>query len=270
MAHSNRLLEAFSQTDPVRKANLVTALQPGEMMETLRSYCVVGSRTPPGRPARPALVDAAKMPRRSPFTDRGHAALLHSIVHIELNAIDLALDAILAFRGMPDGYYLDWLDVAHDESRHFMLLVEQLKSLGFAYGDFPAHDGLWTMCERTGEDIVARMALVPRTLEARGLDATPQIQARLIKAGTPQTLRSAEILDEILADEVGHVAIGNRWYNWLCRTRGLDPISHYACLATQYSAPVLKPPFNIAARRMAGFTEYEISLLREPDATPHS
>jgi uncharacterized ferritin-like protein (DUF455 family) len=214
------------------------------------------------------LISATKMPRRSPFTDQGHAALLHSIVHIELNAIDLALDALLRFGDMPAQYYLDWLQVAKDEARHFSMLLEHLQSLGYDYGDFPAHDGLWSMCEKTGTDILARMALVPRTLEARGLDATPQIQARLVQADTPQTLRSAAILDIILADEIRHVAIGNHWYRWLCERRGLDPVAQYTLLARQYNAPALKPPFNEAARRLAGFSEAEISHLRGSSTLP--
>ena len=167
---------------------------------------------------------------------------------------------------MPEAYYRDWLLVAQEEAKHFGLLAEHLQSLDHAYGDFPAHDGLWAMCERTAHDITARMALVPRTLEARGLDATPPMQARLKKAGDH---RAVEILDVILRDEIGHVAIGNRWYRWLCARDGLDPLAHYVLLADRHRAPVPKPPFNLAARRAAGFTEPELEALHSRPSQTH-
>ena len=212
----------------------------------------------PGRPVAPALVPAKDVPTRSPFTLEGRAALLHAICHIEFNAINLALDAVWRFDGMPAEFYLDWLQVASEEALHFSLLREHLQSLGHDYGDFAAHDGLWSMCERTAHDIVARMALVPRTLEARGLDATPPIQAKLTRAGD---LRAVEILDIILRDEVGHVAIGNRWFHHLCQTQGLDAVLLYPALVQQYQAPRLKPPYNVEARRKAGFTDAEMRFL---------
>ncbi|MBT9596261.1 MAG: ferritin-like domain-containing protein [Vitreoscilla sp.] len=212
----------------------------------------------PGRPARPALVTAIQVPRRSPFTTAGRAALLHAICHIEFNAINLALDATWRFAGMPEAFYRDWLQVAGEEALHFTLLREHLQRLGHDYGDFDAHDGLWSMAEKTKDDIVARIALVPRTLEARGLDATPPLQAKLRKAGD---LRAVEILDVILRDEIGHVAIGNRWYAWLCRREGLEPISTYAELTLKYQAPRLRAPFNLSAREAAGFTPEELARL---------
>ena len=145
--------------------------------------------------------------------------------------------------------------------RRSTLLHSHLHSLGHTYGDFPAHDGLWEMCVKTQHDITARMALVPRTLEARGLDATPLIQARLRKVNTPAALRTVEILDVILRDEIGHVAIGNRWYGWLCAQQGLDPLAHYRVLSRTHNAPRLKPPFNDAARRAAGFSQQELDYL---------
>jgi uncharacterized ferritin-like protein (DUF455 family) len=162
---------------------------------------------------------------------------------------------------MPREFHLDWVRVAGEEAFHFTLLREHLATLGYAYGDFAAHDGLWSMCEKTKDDIVARMALVPRTLEARGLDATPQIQDKLRQVGTPAAMRAVEILDVILRDEVGHVAIGNHWYKWLCEREGLDPIAHYPTLVERYSAPKLYPPFNEEARKGAGFTPEEIAWL---------
>jgi uncharacterized ferritin-like protein (DUF455 family) len=212
----------------------------------------------PGRPPRPNLVAADQVPRRSPFTLEGRAALLHAVCHIEFNAINLALDAVWRFPGMPEAYYRDWLQVAAEEALHFTLLREHLATLGHGYGDFDAHDGLWRMTEATRGDIVARMALVPRTLEARGLDATPPMQAKLAKAGDA---RAVAILDIILRDEVGHVAIGNRWYRWLCQRDGLDAEALYPQLVARYAAPRLRPPFNLAARRAAGFSEAELDAL---------
>ena len=188
--------------------------------------------------------------------------LLHAIAHIEFNAINLALDAIWRFDGMPRQYYLDWLRVAAEEARHFQMLRAHLRGQGHDYGDFPAHQGLWTMCEKTRHDATARMALVPRTMEARGLDATPLIQRKLRQVGTPDALAAASILDVILREEVGHVAIGNHWYRWLCERQGLDPESHYTTLVRRHEAPRLKPPFNVAARRLAGFSETELQWLQ--------
>jgi uncharacterized ferritin-like protein (DUF455 family) len=162
------------------------------------------------------------------------------------------------FAGLPPDFYRDWLRVAAEEAHHFTLLAEHLATLGHAYGDFDAHDGLWAMAEKTKGDFTARMALVPRTLEARGLDATPAIQRKLAQAGDA---RAVEILAVILRDEVGHVAIGNRWYRWACARDGLDPLAHYATLARRYAAPRLKPPFNLEARRAAGFDDDEIAAL---------
>ena len=215
----------------------------------------------PGRPALPRLITPADVPQRSPFTAEGRAALVHAICHIEFNAINLALDAAWRFDGMPDDFYQDWMRVAEEESRHFQMLHTQLQAMGWRYGDFEAHDGLWEMCEKTREDITARMALVPRTLEARGLDATPLIQGRLRKVGSPDALRICESLDVILRDEIGHVAIGNRWYHWLCARDGLAPLAHYKALVRQHRAPRLRPPFNTAAREAAGFSAEEIAFL---------
>ena len=226
-----------------------------------QSILAPDDRVLPGRPAQPVLVPPMAVAQRSPFTPEGLAALLHAVCHIEFNAINLALDAVWRFPGMPADFYRDWLLVADEEATHFGLLRDHLQSLGHDYGDFPAHNGLWEMCVKTQHDITARMALVPRTLEARGLDATPLIQARLRKVGTPAALRAVDILDIILRDEVGHVAIGNRWYGWLCERQGLEPLSHYRHLARVHTAPRLRPPFNNEARRAAGFSQAELDYL---------
>ena len=213
----------------------------------------------PGRPARPILVSPDQVSVRAMGTAEGRAAQIHAMAHIEFNAINLALDALVRFPGLPPAYYADWLQVADEEALHFDLLAQHLQRLGFSYGDFPAHNGLWEMAERTRDDVLARMALVPRTLEARGLDASPQVRAKLWQAGDRA---AAEILDVILRDEIGHVAIGNRWFGWLCQTRDLDPLQTQADLAQRYRAPRLHGPFNLEARRKAGFSERELALLQ--------
>ena len=215
----------------------------------------------PGRPVRPSLVAHTELKQRSMATLEGRAALIHALAHIELNAIDLALDLCARFGDMPDDFYRQWAGVAREESLHFQLLRDHLVQLGHAYGDFPAHGALWQMAEKTKGDILARLALVPRTLEARGLDASPPIKAKLVGAGD---LRAGEILDLILRDEIGHVAIGNRWYRTLCAQRGLDPVSTYAELAARYQAPRMRGPFNLEARRAAGFDEVELEALLGP------
>jgi uncharacterized ferritin-like protein (DUF455 family) len=224
--------------------------------------------TAPGRPAQPKLVEPQQVARRSPYTPAGHAALMHAITHIEFNAINLALDAIWRFAELPEPYYRDWLIVAAEEAKHFQMLATHLQQYGYDYGSFDVHDGLWTMCDNTRDDVVARMALVPRTLEARGLDATPIIQAKLRKVGTAQALAACTILDTILAEEVGHVAIGNQWYHWLCARAGLEAGAFYAQAALRYAAPRPKPPFNLEARRAAGFTDAELQALEACGAAP--
>ena len=215
----------------------------------------------PGRPERPRLVEHITLKGPSLRTPAGIAALVHAIAHIEFNAIDLALDVAWRFAGMPEAFYRDWLRIAQEEAKHFTLLREHLLSLGFDYGDFDAHNALWDMAERTKHDLLARIALVPRTLEARGLDASPAVRAKLVGAGDR---KAGEIIDVILHDEIGHVAAGNRWYRFLCEQRGLDPISTYAELAITYQAPKLRAPFNLAARRAAGFDEAELAALTRP------
>ena len=256
-------LEALQVAEPAAKAAAALALHPAPE-HSIDTQLVLQPDGPlPGRMGKPVLVAPASLARRTPFTTEGRAALLHAVAHIELNAINLALDATWRFGGMPTAYYRAWLRVAAEEALHFSLLTTHLATLGHAYGDFAAHDGLWAMAERTAGDITARMALVPRTLEARGLDATPPMQARLRQAGDQ---RAVEILDVILRDEIGHVAVGNHWYRWLCQRDGLDPVAHYAVLAQRHHAPRLRGPFNVQARAQAGFTSEEIAALGEAAA----
>lgn len=213
----------------------------------------------PGRPQRPELVAPAQVKHRSMATVEGRAALLHALAHIEFNAVNLALDILWRFAGMPDAFYRDWLRVAREEAYHFDLLRQRLAALGHGYGDFPAHNGLWDMAERTSADLLARLALVPRTLEARGLDASPMIRNKLAGAGDAQ---SAAIVDIILRDEIGHVAIGNHWYKQQCALAGKEPVACYAELAARYQAPRLRGPFNLEARRAAGFDDDELAALQ--------
>ncbi len=257
-------LQALLEPDPAQKVALTRAAWAGSAAAGISADPIpVAGRPLPGCPPRPELRSHLDVPKRSPFTRDGLAALLHAVTHIEFNAINLALDAVWRFGGMPRAYYLDWMQVAAEEAVHFSLLRAHLQTLGHDYGDFPAHTGLWDMTEKTQDDILARMALVPRTLEARGLDATPPMQAKLRKVGSPEALRAVEILDIILRDEIGHVAIGNHWYRVLCAQRGLEPIAAYAALARQYGAPRVKGPLNLEARRSAGFEAAELALLCE-------
>jgi len=252
----------LAERDPAAKAAGVTALREAWLQGGIALEADASIPAPPGipgRPERPELVPPLAVKRRSMATIEGRAALLHALAHIEFNAINLALDAVWRFPGMPQEYYADWLKVAAEEALHFSLLDAHLRTLAHAYGDFSAHNSLWDMAQKTAEDILARMALVPRTLEARGLDASPPVRAKLAQAGD---LAAAGIIDIILRDEIGHVAIGNRWYGWLCRERGLEPVATYAELAQRYRAPTLRGPFNLEARRAAGFTELELAQLK--------
>ena len=230
----------------------------------MRDFCLfktvkyVPEKPIPGLPESPKLVMPALLPKRSMRTLEGRATLIHALAHIEFNAINLALDAVWRFESMPDNYYSDWLKVAREEAYHFSLLNAHLHSLGFEYGSFAGHNSLWEMVDRTKNDVLARMALVPRTMEARGLDASPQLRNKFAQIGD---VKMTEILDIILRDEIGHVAIGNVWFNWLCVQQKCEPMATFEQLCTQYSAPKLKPPFNMDARRKAGFTEAELALL---------
>ena len=211
----------------------------------------------PGRPQRPQLVSPRQLPQRGLGAADGRAALIHAIAHIEFNAIDLAWDAVYRFRDMPRDFYDDWIGVADDEARHFQLLVRRLADYGHVYGDFDAHNGLWEMALRTDHDCLLRMALVPRVLEARGLDVTPGMIERLRSVGDEQTVA---VLEVILREEVAHVAAGTRWFHWCCAQRGLDPEAQFEALMRS-QRPALKQPFNHEARRAAGFSDAELEGL---------
>lgn len=212
----------------------------------------------PGRPGRPKLVRPRELTRRSPHTREGRAVLHHALAHIEFNAINLGWDAVYRFRGLPRAYYDDWVRVADEEAFHFTLLRDHLRAHGHDYGDFPGHDGLWEMAKKTAHDGLARMALVPRCLEARGLDVNPGIQERLLAAGDEQ---GAALLDTILQDEIGHVGIGDRWFRYHCGQRSLEPETTYRELLARFMTAPPRGPFHQEARRRAGFSDAELAYL---------
>jgi uncharacterized ferritin-like protein (DUF455 family) len=215
----------------------------------------VGDERPPDRPARPPvplLKPPRDMPRRrAAGSSEGRVALLHALAHIELNAIDLAWDLISRFGGphLPDEFHHDWVAVAADEAKHFTLIEARLQAFGTRYGDLPAHDGLWEAAAATEGDVLARLAIVPLVLEARGLDVTPAMIGRLYRFGDVQ---SARVLEIVLADEISHVAAGTRWFRWECDRRDIEPVATWRALVGRHFNGALKPPFNDAARRAAG------------------
>lgn len=213
-----------------------------------------------GRPAKPHLVAPSQLTPRKMNTPEGYAAMLHSIAHIEFNAINLALDAAYRFRTLPFAFVRDWVRVAKEEVYHFRLMRDRLRAFGFDYGDFEAHGHLWDMAYKTAYDPLLRMALVPRVLEARGLDVTPGIRAKVEQRGDSET---CGVLDIIYRDEVGHVRIGNDWYQYLCRARGLEPVSLFRSLISRYDMFVFRGYVNIEARERAGFSRFELAMLED-------
>lgn len=240
-------LAAYLATNPADKCARVAALTALVPLHTMPPR--------PGCPAQPVLVSPRAVPTRGLGSVEGRAALCHAVAHIEFNAIHLALDAGLRFHGLPAAYYADWLSVAQDEARHFLLMRTRLQQLGFDYGDYTAHNGLWQSAEKTAHDVLVRMALVPRVLEARGLDVTPNMIHRLREVGDVGTIA---VLEVILAEEVRHVEIGTRWFRWLCAERGLDSVNTFRQLLAEYGVK-LRPPFNAAARTQAGFLTEELT-----------
>ena len=245
--------------DPIEKVAQTQALyqrwQSGELSISQTDFDVPEL---PGQPDKPELVAPRDLPRRRNSAETGVATLIHAVNHIEFNAINLALDAVARFAGLPDDYYGDWMRVAFEESQHFTLLREHLMSLGYDYGSFPAHNGMWEMAQKTHHDPLIRMALVPRVLEARGLDVTPKMMEKLRGTGD---LRAVEILEVILREEIGHVAIGTRWFNYLCEQRDVATLTTFKDLLDNYFDGELRGPFHTEARKQAGFTDAEMALL---------
>lgn len=248
--------------DPVEKVRLTERT----WQAVLRDELTLDTDAPPpepmrapGRPDRPQLVPPRDLPKRSLGSPEGRAALVHAVAHIEFNAINLAWDAVYRFRGLPTDFQRDWAAVANDEARHFTLVCERLGEMGVAYGDFDAHDGLWQMAAKTAHSDTARMALVPRVLEARGLDVTPGMIERFKGAGDKATVA---VLEVILREEVAHVEAGTRWFHWCCRRDGLEPEATFRQLLQQYMRNLPRGPFNLEARRRAGFAPSELEWLQ--------
>ncbi len=252
--------DALIETDPGRKCDSVAKLlrcwNQGEL--PLDRKLPVLDFDQPGRPDLPRLIDPRKLGRRTTSNERGRAILLHAFTHIEFNAINIALDAVYRYRNMPVQFTSDWLSVASEEARHFSLLSQDLIERGSFYGEFDAHDGLWDMVCRTRHDVLHRMALVPRVMEARGLDVSPGIIDRFKQVGDQNAV---DILEVIYRDEIGHVRIGNHWYHYLCELRELDSAATFRSLVDEYLKGKLRGPFNWPARLEAGFEESELKAL---------
>jgi uncharacterized ferritin-like protein (DUF455 family) len=256
----SRVFHCIQTSHPAEKTlcttQLLQAWETGELSwpdtAPLRDYHI------PGHPQKPVLVTPRELPRRSIATVQGRAALLHSIAHIEFNAINLALDAVYRFRGMPKVYYADWLHVAAEEAYHFELVNNHLHTLGYSYGDFAAHNGLWDMAMRTKDSVLVRMAIIPRGMEARGLDVTPGIIEKLKASGDEQAIN---ILEIIMRDEIGHVDIGTRWFNYCCDEQNLSRQETFEDLMRRFTNCRVKLPLHRSARKRAGFTEAELDFL---------
>jgi uncharacterized ferritin-like protein (DUF455 family) len=251
-------IQAKSWTDKIRLSETTAQAWQADALLLGNQNATPDTIPLPGFPDKLALVPPRKLVRRSLHTPEGHAALIHAIAHIEFNAINLAWDAVYRFRHMPRRYYNEWVQIAAEETQHFCLLQTHLTTLGSDYGDFPAHNGLWEMAVKTAHDVMVRMALVPRVLEARGLDVTPAITKKLSDKGDK---RAVEILDIILRDEIGHVAVGSYWFKTLCEQRELNSESTFRALLKTYLQGELKPPFHREARLQAGFSEQELDDL---------
>lgn len=254
-AAAHRCLMAAEPGQKVALANELASDYRAGQLQVSNHTADVQPIAAPGRPVLPRLIEPRKLPQRGLGSEEGRAALVHAIAHIEFNAINLACDAIYRFRGMPDAYHADWVGIAEDEARHFQMLDRRLAELGHAYGDFDAHNGLWEMATLTAGSCLQRMALVPRVLEARGLDVTPAMIHRLRSVGDSPT---ADILEVILREEVPHVAAGSRWFAWCCEQEGVESESTFAELLDRHMKGSLRGPFNIEARHAAGFSEAEL------------
>ncbi|MCP4009074.1 MAG: ferritin-like domain-containing protein [Proteobacteria bacterium] len=261
MTYQQKALEALSEPDPVQKCRLITALQAEiKAAEDISSFSSSSANIEaPGVPDKPELVHPRQLSRRGSGTEAGRLALLHAIAHIEFNAMNLALDAAIRFKGLPAQYYRDWILVADDEARHYILLADRLADFDARYGDYPAHQGLWDMALRTAHDPLDRMAMVPRILEARGLDVTP---AMIQQFGRARDKKTAEILSQILEEEVAHVEAGSRWFRYLCDLRGIDPETTWFERVDFYLNGDVRCPVNLEDRSRAGFNKRELEWLK--------
>ena len=259
-----QLYDCFREKSPAAKVDLLNGLDDkdprlAQILSRAGSNAVqVPAQSEVGYPAQPVLVDARRLPKRSLASKSGRGAFFHAICHIEFTAINLALDAALRFPGMPEAYYADWLRIAKEEALHFDLLQKHLAEIGFRYGEFEAHDGMWQLAERTAHDVLLRMGLVPRVLEARGLDVTPPMIERLKQAGDAN---GAALLARIYADEIGHVAAGTRWFNYAAHERGMDPEDAFVDIVEQEFGKLRLNQFNQEGRLLAGFTQHELERI---------
>ena len=251
---------ALTERDPWEKCELVSALSrewQGGALE-FDPRIELPEISVAGHPDKPELVNPRDLPQRGPGSVEGRVALIHAITHIEFNAINLALDAVCRFRQMPAGYYTEWLNIASEESNHFSLLNNRLNKLDSYYGELSAHNGLWDMAMRTAHDPLHRMAMIPRVMEARGIDVTPGMIKVFLRIGDQETV---EILELILREEIGHVKAGSRWFHYLCEQRGIDAETTYLDLVRDYMGSGLHCPMHLQARLDAGFSESELEQL---------
>ena len=254
-----RAAECLQTCDVEQKLQLAKRLREDWLAGRLnRNEVDIADITEAGHPEQPELVHPRNLPKRSLATDEGRLALIHAVTHIEFNAINLACDAVWRFRELPDDYYSDWIQVAAEEAEHFELLRGRLRQLNHDYGDWPAHNGLWDMAQRTAHDCLVRMAMVPRMMEARGLDVTPGMMKRFEKIGDRETVA---VLEVILRDEIGHVQMGSRWFHYLCEQRSIDPEETYFSYIDEYLNGDIRCPLYKDARREAGFSEPELDRL---------
>ncbi|MFK7794369.1 MAG: ferritin-like domain-containing protein [Gammaproteobacteria bacterium] len=256
----SQVRKALLENDPLEKTKQVDQLYADliSLQVDLSPLEDIDTIDVPGRPAQPELVHPSKVARRKLTTEQGRIALIHAICHIEFNAINLALDAVYRFQNMPRNYYVDWMMVAAEESKHFLLLRDRLFQLGSNYGSYVAHNGLWEMAVKTQHSIVERMALVPRVLEARGLDVTPGMIDRLEAVGDIETVN---ILKIILQEEIGHVEVGTRWFRYACEQENIDSEATFIALLEQYKVTIGNGPFHTDARTQAGFSQAELNAL---------
>ena len=253
--------DALMERHAEQKCSLVHALYSEFQQETLKpDHKIALEIIEPGRPDKPELVLPKFLKKRGIGSQHGRNHLMHAVAHIEFNAINLALDAAYRFKEQPYQFYADWLRVAAEEATHFSLVCDYLKAQGVNYGDFPAHDGLWDMCIRTADNVLSRMALVPRVLEARGLDVTPTLIDKLINAND---LAAADVLKVIYNDEIDHVRIGSDWFVFHCKQQNLEPQKTFLDCVETYLHGELRGPFNLTARQQAGFTETELAYLNK-------
>jgi uncharacterized ferritin-like protein (DUF455 family) len=222
------------------------------------SYAIDTESIEPGRPKNPILIAAKEVPKRNMQTTEGRAAMVHSFAHIEFNAINLAWDLIFRFQKMPEEFYSDWAQVAAEETKHFKLLRDNLNNAGYDYGSFPAHDGLWTIAEKTKHDILLRLAVVPRIMEARGLDVTPDLIERFRQI---KDIKMVSILELILEEEIGHVNFGTKWFRYICEEMNQNPEAKFKEIINEFLPSAKTKKINQHARLKAGFSQSEIDYL---------